>query len=86
MIASASFGGGSSRYFLGGAVVYSKRPEDLVCRRASVDDEAHGAVSKEVAVALADNIARYATPTLRWRDRNSGAGRAERKRNRLGLV
>jgi nicotinamide-nucleotide amidase len=47
---------GSSRYFLGGAVVYSN---DLKTRFAGVPADLigqHGAVSKEVAVALAEGI------------------------------
>ena len=47
---------GSSRYFLGGAVVYSN---ELKTAFADVPDELiqqHGAVSREVAVALAEGI------------------------------
>jgi len=47
---------GSSRYFLGGAVVYSN---ELKTELADVPPEliaAHGAVSREVAVALAEGI------------------------------
>jgi len=47
---------GSSRYFLGGAVVYSN---DLKVKLADVPPlliKEHGAVSREVAVALADGI------------------------------
>jgi nicotinamide-nucleotide amidase len=55
---------GSSRYFLGGAVVYSNQlktafadvPADLI--------EKHGAVSSEVAAALADGIRRRTGATL----------------------
>ena len=55
---------GSSRYFLGGAVVYSNQlktafadvPADLI--------EKHGAVSGEVASALADGIRRRTGATL----------------------
>jgi nicotinamide-nucleotide amidase len=49
---------GSSRYFVGGAVVYSN---DLKTEFAGVPAELiaqHGAVSREVAVALADGIRR----------------------------
>jgi len=48
--------GGSSRYFVGGAVVYSN---DLKTSFANVQAEMikqHGAVSREVAVALAEGI------------------------------
>jgi nicotinamide-nucleotide amidase len=48
--------GGSSRYFVGGAVVYSN---DLKTSFAAVPPEMikeHGAVSREVAVALAEGI------------------------------
>ncbi len=47
---------GSSRYFLGGAVVYSNDLKTLFADIPPLMIEAHGAVSKEVAVALADNI------------------------------
>jgi nicotinamide-nucleotide amidase len=55
---------GSSRYFVGGAVVYSNQlktafadvPADLI--------EKHGAVSAEVAAALADGIRRLAGATI----------------------
>ena len=48
--------GGASRYFLGGAVVYS---DDLKTEMAGVPArliEKHGAVSREVAIALAEGI------------------------------
>ncbi len=56
--------GGSSRYFLGGAVVYSNQlktelagvPEDMIHR--------HGAVSREVAAALAEGIRYRCESTL----------------------
>jgi nicotinamide-nucleotide amidase len=47
---------GSSRYFLGGAVVYSNDLKTLFADIPPLMLEAHGAVSKEVAVALAENI------------------------------
>jgi len=47
---------GSSRFFLGGAVVYSNDLKTLFADVPPLMIEAHGAVSKEVAVALADNI------------------------------
>jgi len=55
---------GSSRYFLGGAVVYSNAlktefagvPADLI--------QTHGAVSREVAIALADGIRQRCGATL----------------------
>jgi nicotinamide-nucleotide amidase len=55
---------GSSRYFLGGAVVYSNQlktgfadvPADLIAK--------HGAVSREVAAALAEGIRRLCQATL----------------------
>ena len=55
---------GSSRYFLGGAVVYSNAlktafadvPADLI--------EKHGAVSREVAAALAEGIRKRCGATL----------------------
>ncbi len=47
---------GSSRSFLGGAVVYSNDLKTLFADVPPLMIEAHGAVSKEVAIALADNI------------------------------
>jgi len=47
---------GSSRYFLGGAVVYSTDLKTLFADIPPLMLEAHGAVSKEVALALAENI------------------------------
>jgi len=47
---------GSSRFFLGGAVVYSNELKTLFADVPPLLIEAHGAVSKEVALALADNI------------------------------
>ena len=47
---------GSSRYFLGGAVVYSNELKTLFADIPPLMLEAHGAVSKEVALALAENI------------------------------
>ena len=47
---------GSSRYFLGGAVVYSNQLKTLFADVPPLMIEAHGAVSKEVAIALAENI------------------------------
>ena len=56
--------GGSSRYFLGGVVVYSN---DLKSRFADVPAaliEKHGAVSREVAVALAEGIRKRCSATF----------------------
>jgi nicotinamide-nucleotide amidase len=47
---------GSSRFFLGGAVVYSNDLKTLFADVPPLMIEAHGAVSKEVAIALAENI------------------------------
>ena len=47
---------GSSRYFLGGAVVYSNDLKTLFADVPPLMIEAHGAVSREVALALAENI------------------------------
>ena len=47
---------GSSRHFLGGAVVYSNDLKTLFADVPPLMIEAHGAVSREVAVALAENI------------------------------
>ncbi|MGC2109152.1 MAG: competence/damage-inducible protein A [Candidatus Korobacteraceae bacterium] len=47
---------GSSRSFLGGAVVYSNELKTLFADVPPLMIEAHGAVSREVALALAENI------------------------------
>ena len=47
---------GSSRFFLGGAVVYSNELKTLFADVPPLMIAAHGAVSKEVALALAENI------------------------------
>ena len=47
---------GSSRYFVGGAVVYANDLKTLFADVPPLMIEAHGAVSKEVALALAQNI------------------------------
>jgi len=47
---------GSSRSFLGGVVVYSNDLKTLFADIPPLMLEAHGAVSREVALALADNI------------------------------
>jgi nicotinamide-nucleotide amidase len=47
---------GSSRYFLGGAVVYSDDLKTLFGEVPPLMIAAKGAVSKEVALALADNM------------------------------
>jgi len=47
---------GSSRSFVGGAVVYSNELKTLFADIPPKMIETHGAVSREVAVALADNI------------------------------
>jgi nicotinamide-nucleotide amidase len=55
---------GSSRYFLGGAVVYSNRLKtDMAGVPAEMIDR-HGAVSKEVAAALAEGIRYRCESTL----------------------
>ena len=47
---------GSSRYFLGGAVVYSNHLKTLLADVPPLMIEEHGAVSRQVAVALAENF------------------------------
>jgi len=47
---------GSSRFFLGGVVVYSNDLKTLFADIPPLMIETHGAVSKEVAVAMAENI------------------------------
>ena len=55
---------GSSRSFLGGAVVYSDRLKSLFAGVPPSMIEAHGAVSKEVAVALAEGIRNKTSATF----------------------
>ena len=55
---------GSSRSFLGGAVVYSDQLKTLFAGVAPALLEEHGAVSKEVAVALAEGIRRKTSATF----------------------
>jgi nicotinamide-nucleotide amidase len=55
---------GSSRYFLGGAVVYSNQLKTELAGVPSEMIEKHGAVSREVAVALAEGIRYRCDSTL----------------------
>jgi nicotinamide-nucleotide amidase len=55
---------GSSRYFLGGAVVYSNQLKTAFADVPSELIETHGAVSSEVAVALAEGIRKRCGSTL----------------------
>jgi len=55
---------GSSRYFLGGAVVYSNQWKTAFADVAPELIEKHGAVSREVAAALAEGIRRRSGATL----------------------
>ena len=55
---------GSSRYFLGGAVVYSDRLKTAFADVPAALIEKHGAVSSEVAVALAEGIRKRCGSTL----------------------
>jgi competence/damage-inducible protein CinA-like protein len=55
---------GSSRYFVGGAVVYSNQLKTACAGVPSDLIEKHGAVSREVAAALADGIRRRTGATL----------------------
>jgi len=56
--------GGSSRYFLGGAVVYSNQLKTAFADVPAELIEKHGAVSAEVAKALAEGIRRRSGATL----------------------
>src|SRR5215467_7865251 len=56
--------GGSSRYFLGGAVVYSNRLKTELAGVPSEMIARHGAVSREVAAALAEGIRYRCESTL----------------------
>ena len=55
---------GSSRYFLGGAVVYSNQLKTAFADVPAGLIEKHGAVSREVAAALAEGIRRRTGATL----------------------
>jgi PncC family amidohydrolase len=55
---------GSSRYFLGGAVVYSNQLKSEFADVPVELIEKHGAVSKEVAAALAEGIRKRTQATL----------------------
>jgi len=55
---------GSSRYFLGGAVVYSNQMKTAFADVPAELIEKHGAVSHEVAAALAEGIRRRSGATL----------------------
>ena len=55
---------GSSRYFVGGAVVYSNQMKTAFADVPAELIEKHGAVSREVAAALAEGICRRSGATL----------------------
>jgi nicotinamide-nucleotide amidase len=55
---------GSSRYFMGGAVVYSNQLKTAFADVPPELIEKHGAVSREVAAALADGIRKRSGATL----------------------
>jgi nicotinamide-nucleotide amidase len=55
---------GSSRYFVGGAVVYSNQLKSAFADVPAALLEKHGAVSREVAAALAEGIRRRTGATL----------------------
>jgi len=55
---------GSSRYFLGGAVVYSNELKTAMADVPAPLIEKHGAVSKEVAAAMAEGIRRRSNSTF----------------------
>jgi nicotinamide-nucleotide amidase len=55
---------GSSRYFVGGAVVYSNELKKLFCDVPPLMIAEHGAVSKDVAAAMAEGIRKKCKATL----------------------
>jgi nicotinamide-nucleotide amidase len=55
---------GSSRYFLGGAIVYSNDLKKAFCDVPPLMIAEHGAVSKEVAIALAEGIRKKCKSSL----------------------
>ena len=56
--------GGSSRYFLGGAIVYSNHLKTELAGVPAEMIDRHGAVSREVAAALAEGIRYRCESTL----------------------
>ncbi|ABF41141.1 competence/damage-inducible protein cinA [Candidatus Koribacter versatilis Ellin345] len=55
---------GSSRYFIGGVVVYSNQMKTLLADVPPLMIEEHGAVSRQVAVALAENFREITNSTI----------------------
>jgi nicotinamide-nucleotide amidase len=55
---------GSSRYFLGGAITYANELKTLYANVPPPLIERHGAVSKEVATAMADGIRQETGATI----------------------
>jgi nicotinamide-nucleotide amidase len=55
---------GSSRYFVGGAVVYSNEMKTLLADVPPMMIQEHGAVSRQVAVALAENFREVSNATI----------------------
>jgi nicotinamide-nucleotide amidase len=55
---------GSSRYFVGGAVVYSNQMKTLLADVPPLMIEEHGAVSRQIAVALAENFREITSSTV----------------------
>jgi nicotinamide-nucleotide amidase len=55
---------GSSRYFAGGAIVYSNEMKSELAGVPREMIQSHGAVSKEVAIALAEGIRKKCSATL----------------------
>ena len=55
---------GSSRYFLGGAIVYSDELKKILCDVPPLLIKEHGAVSREVAIALAEGIRKKCKSTF----------------------
>jgi nicotinamide-nucleotide amidase len=55
---------GSSRYFVGGAVVYSNEMKTLLADVPPLMIQEHGAVSRQVAVALAENFRETSNATI----------------------
>ena len=55
---------GSSRYFIGGAVVYSNQMKTLLADVPPMMIEEYGAVSRQVAVALAENFREICGATI----------------------
>ena len=75
---------GSSSYFLGGVVSYSNELKTAWVDVPAAMIAAHGAVSPEVAIAMADGIRRHTGSTLGWVSRALRDRAAARRKSLSG--